>query len=149
MFFFLRDNWWFSTVLVSNGYPSSFIRKLAKTTRALQYVYIFYLIPENDKWADCVGLTMRKCMLLSENLMKEGKSMDFVSATTEYINCYKKADKYKCSAKMLDHYIQTMDVYYQHLQEDKKMVLPIIGWSQDGCLYRWFSLWLHQIVKSK
>ncbi|CAH3189250.1 unnamed protein product [Porites lobata] len=70
---------------------------------------------ENDTWADCVGLTMRKCMLLSEKLIKEGKSMDFVSATTEYINCCKKADKYKCPAKMLDHYIHTMDVYYQHL----------------------------------
>ena len=91
------------------------------------YVYIFYLIPENDIWADCVGLTMRKCMLLSEKLIKEGKSVDFVSATTEYINCCKKADKYKCPAKMLDHYIHTMDVYYQHLEEDKKMILPIIG----------------------
>ena len=54
-------------------------------------------------------------MLLSENLIKEAKSMDFVSATTEYVNCFKKADKYKCPAKMLDHYIHTMDVYYQHL----------------------------------
>ncbi|XP_073227817.1 uncharacterized protein [Porites lutea] len=75
---------------------------------------------EKDEWHDCVGLTMRKCMLLSENLMKEGKSMDFVSATTEYINCFKKADKYKCPAKMLDHYIHTMDVYYQYLEEDKR-----------------------------
>ena len=91
------------------------------------YVYIFYLIPENDTWADCVGLTMRKCILLSEKLIKEGKSMDFVSATTEYITCCKKADKYKCPAKMLDHYIHTMDVYYQHLEEDKRMILPIIG----------------------
>ena len=68
---------------------------------------------------------MRKCTLLSENLMKEGKSMDFVSATTEYINCFKKADKYKCPAKMLDHYIHTMDVYYQYLEEDKRWYCPL------------------------
>ena len=71
---------------------------------------------------------MRRCMLESENLIKEGKSMDFLSAASEYISCYKKADNYnKCMAKMLDHYIHTLDVYYQHLEEDKKMILPIIG----------------------
>ena len=75
-------------------------------------------------------------MLESENLIKEGKSMDFLSAAGEYISCYKKADNYNnCTTKMLDHYIHTLDVYYQRLEEDKKMILPIIGWLQDGRLY--------------
>ena len=79
--------------------------------------YIF-LPTEKDSYKECAGDAMHKCMIRVESLMKQGISQNFLSAITDYINCYEEAG-YSCGAPMLHHFIAITKAYRKHLEGNK------------------------------
>ena len=80
--------------------------------------FLICLSAEEDKYAQCAGDAMRKCMMGVEKTIKHGISQDFLAAITDYIGCYEKEGA-TCDAPIFKHFIAVMKAYRGHLEKNR------------------------------